>query len=278
MPTYVIENVLGFCYHYPVTSTWLVVYILVLVYDNSWWWIGPLKELIHAMIEEYKERLEKRTTIPDVTDVSTPRLGKEDLKKHAVFEPKKSNLKWRKRRDYKREEANRQEHVPHTSTVYYPDAWRYWRTYRRHMSFYRYRNRSDRFERSHSYIYPDHDATPLPFDREAHIQAVHSNDERERELEQEAERIRKERAIRERNDRTKKVNSNIRPKKFDSSVHWQEKVQNAADAAKRASEKEKSQDRVREHKKQLEDMEDQRVAQLMERSELRRIGREIGGV
>ena len=213
----------------------------------------------------------------------------------AVLHPKKPYVKWKRRRDYKKEEEDYW--VPST----FPP---------------------------HNYARPTFVCSPAPmarpreFDREAHIRAVQAREEAELELQQEAEfqreverrrreraqqeqnernnrnrearlraviaheeaereqqreaeRRRRERAQRERNERNNRPQPNLRCGAQPAA--WPAEAPDRVDSAKRTTEKERSLHRVREHQRQLEELENLRVAQLAKMDELRRIGREIGG-
>lgn len=186
----------------------------------------------------------------------------------AVLHLKKPYVKWKRRRDYRQ----REQEDSWCSSAFHP------RTYAWHSQHGGKRDRSTGERTTPMYEYPESSVLPPEFDREAHLRAVKAHEEADREQQREAERRRKERAQRERVDRNDRNNRPAgRLRTAAQPAGWPAQAPDRADSAKRTTEKERSLHRVREHQRQLEELERLRVAQLAKMDELRRIGREIGG-
>ena len=293
----------GACTGNPRAST-MILQVLseVVCWLLNWWlifqlkwtlWMLKLKALrlraAHAL-REYRLSRSVRENVRLVREreamrqptTQTARKQPKDPPK-VVLHPKKPYVKWKRRRDYKQQE---EEDNWYPSTALLDDtiarmgfaepppphnyAWRYQPRGKR--------ARAPGERATPAFEYPESRVLPREFDREAHLRAVQAREEAELEQQREAERRRRERAQKERNDRTNRDNRpeahlrcGVQP------AGWPAEAPDRVDCAKRTTEKERSLHRVREHQRQLEELENLRVAQLAKMDELRRIGREVGG-
>ena len=278
----------GACTSNPRAST-MVLQVLseVVCWLLNWWFIFQLKWTLwmlklkalrlraaHAL-REYRLSRSVRENVRLVREreamrqptTQTARKQPKDPPK-AALHPKKPYVKWKRRRDYRQKEEE-DNWIPSTLPPH-NYAW-----------YYQTRGKRDRAagERTTpAFEYPESRVLPQEFDREAHLRAVQAHEEAEREQQREAERRRRERAQQERNDRNERNNRPQPHLRYDAHpAGWPAEAPDRVDSAKRTTEKERSLHRAREHQRQLEELENLRVAQLAKMDELRRIGREIGG-